>query len=41
MSYAAKKMLEVKRAALKMSPAKMFMDRVSGTDTSHCKKGAT
>ena len=40
MSSAAK-MREVKIAAAKMSIAKMFMDRVPGTDASHCKKGAT
>ena len=40
MSSAAK-MLEVKIVAAKMSIAKMFMDRVPGTDASHCKKGAT
>ena len=40
MSSAAK-MLEVKIVAAKMSIAKMFMDRVPGTETSHCKKGAT
>lgn len=40
MSYAAK-MLEAKIVVAKMSTAKMFMDRVPGTDTSNCKKGAT